>query len=198
MLLRKKRLVLLQAVLLMLLLSACPFNPPNKIPVWFLPIGDQTVEETKTLDILLSDHVTDEDGNALSFSVTGKGSVVGGLYSYTPGIGESAVEFEQEAVYAVTITADDGKGGTASESFSVTVMPTNRPQSGLPFRTRPFRRIQLLQYCLQPTPATRTEMLLHSIFLKGPVRSTETTMSTLPPMRMQQFTLKNRRSTVLF
>jgi len=59
MLLRKNRLVLLTAVFIILLLSACPFNPPNKIPVWFLPIGDQTVEETKTLDILLSDHVSD-------------------------------------------------------------------------------------------------------------------------------------------
>ncbi len=126
MLLKKNRLVLLPVVFLILLLSACPFNPPNKIPLWFLPIGDQTVEETKTLEILLSDHVSDEDGDALSFSVTGKGSVVSGLYSYTPGIGESAIEFEEEAVYAVTITANDGKGGTASESFNVTVMPTNR------------------------------------------------------------------------
>jgi len=46
MLLKKNRLVLLPVVFLILLLSACPFNPPNKIPLWFLPIGDQTVEET--------------------------------------------------------------------------------------------------------------------------------------------------------
>jgi hypothetical protein len=139
MLLKKNRFVLLPAVFLILLLSACPFNPPNKVPVWFLPIGDQIVEETKTLEILLTDHISDEDGDILSFSVTGKGSVVGALYSYTPGIGESAIEFEEEAVYPVTITADDGKGGTASESFNVTVMSTNRPPNWI---TIPNKTVQ--------------------------------------------------------
>ena len=128
MVMKRNRLVLLLSILIILLLTACPRNPENNDPVWNLPIGDRSVEETETLEITLSDHVSDPDGNSLSFSLSGKGSIsAGGVYSYSPGIGEASTDFEESAVYAVTITANDGKGGTASENFNVTVTPANDP-----------------------------------------------------------------------
>lgn len=115
MVMKRNRLVLLSSILFILLLTACPRNPENNDPVWNLPVGDRSVEETETLEITLSDHVSDPDGNSLSFSLSGKGSIsAGGVYSYSPGIGEASTDFEESAVYAVTITANDGNGRTAS------------------------------------------------------------------------------------
>ena len=118
-------LLFLLLAVIVLVLVACP--RVNSNPEWFLPIGDRSVEETKTLEIALIDHVRDPDGDGLSFSVAGKGLVSAGVYSYTPTIGEAMLEYGESAIYNVTITADDGKGGSASTSFSVTVTPTNRP-----------------------------------------------------------------------
>jgi len=64
---------LLLLVFLVLVLAACP--RVNNNPEWFLPIGDRSVEETKPLEIVLTDHVTD-DTLTSPFTISVSGSLI--------------------------------------------------------------------------------------------------------------------------
>ena len=141
------------------------------------------MEETKTLEILLTDHISDEDGDIFKLLGNWKGSVVGALYSYTPGIGESAIEFEEEAVYPVTITADDGKGGTASESFNVTVMSTNRPPNWITIPNKTVQEGSTLTVLLTTYASDPDGDVLTFDILEGPGEINGNNYEYSPPMR---------------
>jgi hypothetical protein len=104
-------------------------GPGNQRPVVTNP-GDQTNDEGEgvTLDIVASD----PDGDVLTFSASGlppglsidtsSGQISGTLPAGSAG------------VYNVTVTADDGNGGSDSASFTWTV---NGPGNQLPVVTNP-------------------------------------------------------------
>ncbi len=86
-------------------------------------ISDQTVAENALLTVTPSG--SDPDGDVLSWSGSSlpSGASVAsgtGVLSWTPG-------YAQAGVYpGVTLTADDGNGGSASASFQITVTDSNR------------------------------------------------------------------------
>ena len=91
----------------------------NQAPV-LAAIGDQGVAEGGTLRIELS--ASDEDSDDLTYAVSG----------HPPGSSLSESTFawdpthEQAGAYEVTFTVSDGRGGTDSETVTITVEETNR------------------------------------------------------------------------
>ena len=85
-------------------------------------IVDQTINENETLEIELS--ATDIDSDVLTFSVEDgvnvTTSVVGSTLTITPPENWNGEE-------NITVTVDDGSGGTDSETFTLTVNPVNDP-----------------------------------------------------------------------
>ncbi len=78
-------------------------------------IGNQQVDEGQTLEFTVS--AVDPDGDALTFSATDlpQGSTFeNGVFSWVP-------NSEQAGPYSVTFAVDDGKGGTDSETITITV-----------------------------------------------------------------------------
>ena len=94
----------------------------NQPPV-LLAIDDQTVEQGSELTLVAS--ATDQDlpANELSFSL-GVGAPDGaaidsssGEFTWTPTVST------EPGIFTITVIVDDNNGGTASESFDVTVTP---------------------------------------------------------------------------
>lgn len=86
-------------------------------PPTISPIGNQTATVGSSVNVLVN--ATDPDGNALSFSATGlpPGPQIGlttGRITGAP---------TQAGTYNVTVTANDGNGGTDTVSFTWTVNP---------------------------------------------------------------------------
>lgn len=100
-------------------------NSNNHPPV-VNSISNQTVNENALLTVTPSG--SDSDGDVLTWSGSSlpSGSSVSastGVFTWTP-------SFSQSGVYpGVTLTANDGHGGTASASFQVTVSNVNRAPS---------------------------------------------------------------------
>lgn len=115
---KKLLLPVLIATLILLLITSCV--KPNNPPV-FSAIPDQNINEGDTLELNLLNYVTDPDGDALTFTiVSGPGTITGSLYRFSP-------NYDEAGVYLVKIKVNDGREGTAQESFLVTVSGTNRP-----------------------------------------------------------------------
>src|SRR5205814_1944414 len=98
----------------------------NHPPV-LTPPDDQTSAEGDPISLAVS--ATDPDGNALSFAASGlpaglSMNAATGIISGT--IGFSAAE-TQHGSYTVTVSANDGFGGSDSQTFTWTVADTNRP-----------------------------------------------------------------------
>lgn len=93
-------------------------------------LSDLSVDEGETKTVPLT--VTDADaGNAVpdvvALSVAaGPGAVVNGAYTYAPGFDVSSAA-APEVTETVTIRADDGRGGVAEQSFTLTVRHVDRP-----------------------------------------------------------------------
>lgn len=96
-------------------------NPPPELDV---PTPDMTALDGETISIPTD--FSDPDGDTLTYTATGLPS---GL-SLDPATGEitgtidnSASQFgpNSDGVYTITVTADDGEGGTVSDSFTLTV-----------------------------------------------------------------------------
>jgi|GEM_PF-3162652 len=106
-------------------------NNINRSPV--LEIPDQTMSEGETLTLNLNDYANDPDGDTLSFSlVSGVGTVNGAIYTYTSAYDLLSKQREydptaQSVVFPVVISANDGKGGDAEDSFNIIVGDVNRP-----------------------------------------------------------------------
>ncbi|WP_181419020.1 fibronectin type III domain-containing protein, partial [Mesotoga sp. TolDC] len=87
----------------------------NAIPT--LEIPDQTVSTGTNLVLDLRNFASDSDGDPIVFSkISGVGTISGNQFSY------SAIT---AGTYSVTVRASDGKGGEATDTFSITVEPSN-------------------------------------------------------------------------
>ncbi len=100
-----------------------PPPPPNNAPVLLMSAGDQIllVDENRTLDIM--GLFNDSDGDVLIYTATTDASSIVAVDV------DSAERLTLTGVALgetnVTITASDGRGGTASDTFKVTVAPPN-------------------------------------------------------------------------
>jgi Carboxypeptidase regulatory-like domain/Putative Ig domain/FG-GAP-like repeat/Ig-like domain CHU_C associated len=107
----------------------------NRAPV-LNPIGNKTIAENSTLTFTIS--ATDADNDPLTYSATNLPSGASfdagtRTFSWTP-------TFDQSGTYTnVTFSVSDGRGGTASESITITVTNTNRPPVLAPIGNRSIR-----------------------------------------------------------
>lgn len=93
-------------------------EPPTNNPPIGKTISDMKGKRSENIDLNLSEYFSDPDGDELSYSVSSTNedsvgvSVTGNTLSISPKkIGESIL----------TVTSDDGKGGSASQTFVFTV-----------------------------------------------------------------------------
>jgi hypothetical protein len=97
----------------------------NRVPT-VQSIPDQTVTEGQLLTVTPS--ANDPDNDALTW--TGSNIPTGASVNATTGVFTWTPSQSQGGTYSnVTLTADDGKGGVASASFSITVNAVNTPPS---------------------------------------------------------------------
>jgi large repetitive protein len=96
----------------------------NDAPV-ATPIAPQTDNDSQAVNVSVAANFSDIDGNPLSFTATGlppglsispAGQITGTIAANASQGGPNA-----DGVYSVTITANDGNGGTVSQTFSWTV-----------------------------------------------------------------------------
>ena len=95
----------------------------NRAPV-LAAVGDQQVAEGSSLRIELS--ATDADEDQLTYEVSGHppgSSVSGSTFMWDP-------THEQAGAYEVTFTVSDGRGGTDSETITITVEDTGEEAVG--------------------------------------------------------------------
>ena len=102
-------------------------NPPigNNPPVVANAIADQSSAENDAINLSLASTFSDPDGNPLTLSLTA-GTLPPGLSLVGNAI-TGTLTFASAGTYnGITITANDGNGGTVSDTFSWTVASTNR------------------------------------------------------------------------
>ena len=100
-------------------------DPVNDSPVVANAIADVTATEDDTdVTIDLSGVFSDVDGDTLSYTAV---SADGTLVTATVSGSDLVLDFQDDAngSTTVTVTADDGNGGTVSDTFNVTVDPVN-------------------------------------------------------------------------
>jgi peptide/nickel transport system substrate-binding protein len=106
-------------------------NDVNRPPA--LDIPDQTIDEGETLTLNLNDYADDPDGDDLTFAlVSGVGEITVATYTYTPDydVLKKVREYNPAAEsvdFEVSISANDGKGGEATTTFTIRVTDVNRP-----------------------------------------------------------------------
>ena len=96
-------------------------NDKNLAPV-LTPIGNKNVNENTTLTFSIS--ATDADGDSLTYSTSALPSgaafnASSKTFSWTP-------TYSQSGSYQITFSANDGYGGTASETINIAVNNKNR------------------------------------------------------------------------
>ncbi len=116
----------------------------NPAPI-AVDIADQTGMDATALNISLPAIFTDSDGDVLGYSVASDSTDVGTLniglifgiptITGTPGPNASVGGVNSDGVYEVTVTANDGEGGTVSESFSLTIDNIPPTSTGLTDQT---------------------------------------------------------------
>jgi hypothetical protein len=101
-----------------------PTSPPNQPPV-LAAIPDQTVDEGVELTVPVT--ASDPDGDAITYGL-GPGAPAGaaigpntGLFTWTPD------PYASTGTYSITVIATDSASLTASEAFTVHVLPVNHP-----------------------------------------------------------------------
>ncbi|MDJ0894329.1 MAG: Ig-like domain-containing protein [Alphaproteobacteria bacterium] len=97
-------------------------NAVNDAPTVENPIADQSFGEGQLIQIALADVFSDVDGDSLTYSVVSPDwlTVTGDFLEGTPPDGA-------DGIHTVTVTADDGNGGTEETSFELTVEDTITP-----------------------------------------------------------------------
>ncbi|MDZ8088872.1 MAG: choice-of-anchor I family protein [Nostoc sp. DedQUE12b] len=107
--------------------SVARFNlPKNNAPTVVQPIDDQIISTNKAFSFNISNTFADVDrGDTLTYSATGlpTGS------SIVANTGVISGTISQIGIFAVTVTAADGKGGNVSDTFDLTVA-NNKATSG--------------------------------------------------------------------
>ena len=100
--------------------------PVNDPPVVNTPIGNRSNLDGAAVSVPVAGNFSDVDGDPLTFTATG---LPAGLTISPAGVISGTIDRSASqpngGVYAVTVTASDGKGGTVSSSFSWVV--TNPP-----------------------------------------------------------------------
>ena len=122
---------------------------------------DQHVEIEEELRLDLTDFSDDPDEDALAFSlISGVGEIMGNTYMFSSSdiyVGENSV----------TVGVSDGKGGTDSTSFSITVFDSNgAPQINLPDQTIEEGEnlsVDLLDFATDPDGDSLTFELINGV-----------------------------------
>jgi hypothetical protein len=94
---------------------------PSNLPPVIEPIDDVTVDEGTLVTIVPVVYDPDEDPFELDWGEVPEGSVINGIYEWTP------TEAQGPGVYPITLTATDDRGGTTARSFTITVDEVNEP-----------------------------------------------------------------------
>jgi large repetitive protein len=101
--------------------------PVNDAPIADPPLPPQTGVDGTPVSISVAGNFKDADGDVLTFSAIGlpAGLSINSATGVISGTLDKNASQPNGGVYAVTVTASDGKGGTASTTFAYTV--TNPP-----------------------------------------------------------------------
>jgi hypothetical protein len=90
---------------------------PNNIPEVTLTASATTVDTD--VDVTLTATATDADGDALTFNWTGGGTF--GTAQDADGTSEISWSSADAGVFAITVSANDGNGGVATDTVTITV-----------------------------------------------------------------------------
>lgn len=97
--------------------------PTNRSPRLATTIPNQTLLQGQNASLTLASFIVDDDGNALTYTVaTSNPSVASVLVSAN---GSLTIQGVSPGIATITLTANDGRGGTVTTSFAVTVTGTN-------------------------------------------------------------------------
>lgn len=107
--------------------SVARFNlPKNNAPTVVQPIDDQIISTNKAFSFNISNKFADVDpGDTLTYSATGLPTDS----SIVANTGVISGTISQIGIFAVTVTAADGKGGNVSDTFDLT-LANNKATSG--------------------------------------------------------------------
>ena len=96
-------------------------DPSNQVPTVSAALGDITIaNQAGTQQVTLSGVFSDADNDALTISAASSDEVVATV-SVADDYSTLTVNAQTRGTAAITATADDGNGGTASDTFAVTV-----------------------------------------------------------------------------
>ncbi len=114
----------------------------NAPPVLSTPTINKTYNEGETVDISVGSAFAAPDPTVLSYTISGLPP--GLTYSRTSGrvsgkIAPGAASSGQAGIYTIQSTVDDGKGGTASQTFTITAVtpPPTPPPAPEPVKPTP-------------------------------------------------------------
>jgi hypothetical protein len=97
----------------------------NQPPTVVAPgIPDRSVNEGESLSLNVASAFTDPDSDPLTLSVSGLPAAFGLAGGFITGVATGALV--QGSPYTVTVTANDGRGGTVSDPFRLTIVPLAR------------------------------------------------------------------------
>ncbi len=95
----------------------------NDVPVTSGSIGNQTNLDSQIINLPVAGAFSDPDGDTLSFTATGlpAGLVIDPVTGVISGTIDHSASQLGGGAYAIVVTANDGRGGTITQSFSWTV-----------------------------------------------------------------------------
>ena len=130
-----------------------PPAPVNRAPVAGSAIGAQSVDEDSAWSLTMAaDAFSDPDGDALTYSAQlADGNPLPGWLAFDPATRTFSGTPDNGAVgtLQLAVTASDGHGGSASQSFALTVVNTNdAPQAGVALAEQTGQEKQAFSYTL--------------------------------------------------
>ena len=125
---------------------------PNRAPEVSDSIPDADVHVADTVDVDLSDHFADPDGDDLSYAATSSDE---GVATASASGASLSVAGVSQGTATVTVTATDPEGLSAEQSFTVTV-PNRAPEVSDPIPTPRFLSARRSMWTSRGTSPTRT------------------------------------------